>query len=67
MPTTSRPRFELYPSPELIEGIDRYRAGLPGVPPRADAARRLLEEILRAKGLMKSATAAKTPRAVTAR
>lgn len=64
MPEKSRLRFDLYPPPELVEAIDRYRARLPGVPPRAVAARLLLEEVLQEKGLLKGA---KAPRATAAR
>ena len=36
-------RFELRLPPELGDRIDRWRRGVPSLPPRADAARRLIE------------------------
>jgi hypothetical protein len=36
----------------MVEAVDRFRAQLPGVPPRAEAARMLLEEALKARGLL---------------
>ena len=54
MPSISerRLRLDLYPSPELIEALDRLRVQTPGIPSRAEAARTLLEEGLKARGLM---------------
>ena len=43
-------RFEVYPTPGLVEAIDRWRAKQDGLPPRADAARRLLVIALTAEG-----------------
>jgi hypothetical protein len=45
-------RLELYPTPELLEALDRWRAQQPGIPQRADAGRRLLEEMLTIKGVL---------------
>ena len=42
-------RFDVYPTPELLELIDRWRGQQPGVPSRAEAARRLLTDALEAK------------------
>jgi hypothetical protein len=47
-----RLRLDLYPSPELIEALDRLRAQTPGLPSRAEAARGLLEEGLKTRGLL---------------
>jgi hypothetical protein len=47
-----RLRLDLYPSPELIEALDRLRAQTPGLPSRAEAARSLLEEGLKTRGLL---------------
>lgn len=44
-----RLRFDVYPTPELLELLDQWRGQQPGVPPRAEAARRLLTEALEAK------------------
>ncbi len=38
-----KPRFEMRLSPELAEGIDRWRHEQPDLPNRAEAARRLIE------------------------
>jgi hypothetical protein len=42
-------RFDVYPTLELLELLDRWRGQQPGVPSRAEAARRLLTEALEAK------------------
>lgn len=42
-------RFDLYPSRELLRRLDRWRIEQPDAPARAEAARRLLDEALRAK------------------
>ena len=42
-------RFDVYPTPELLELIDRWRGQQPGVPSRAEAARRLLTDALEAR------------------
>ncbi len=45
-------RLELNPTPELVEALDRWRAQQPGLPPRATAARQLLEKVLAAEGAL---------------
>jgi hypothetical protein len=42
-------RFDVYPTLELLELLDRWRGQQPGVPSRAEAARRLLTEALESK------------------
>jgi hypothetical protein len=43
-------RFEIYPTPELLRALDRWRGRQDDVPPRAEAARRLLERGLTEEG-----------------
>ena len=47
-------RFELRLPPELGDRIDEWRRGVPALPPRADAARRLIEFGLAAYDLTQS-------------
>ena len=55
-------RLELNPTSELIEALDRWRAQQPGLPPRATAARQLLEKVLTAEGALPAkATVPKRP------
>jgi hypothetical protein len=42
----NRERLDIKPLPELRQAIDRWRAGQPGVPSRAAAARMILEQAL---------------------
>ena len=45
-----QPKLEIYPSPELRDALDRWRAAQPGIPSRAAAARFLLEKALAERG-----------------
>ncbi len=45
-----QPKLEIYPSPELRDALDRWRASQPGIPSRAAAARFLLEKALAERG-----------------
>lgn len=51
---TSRLRLDLYPSEELRRALDRWRIEQPGAPSRAEAGRRLLEEVLTERGYFKA-------------
>jgi hypothetical protein len=44
--------LDIYPKPELLEALDRWRGQQPGVPPRAAAARMLMEDGLIRAGVM---------------
>jgi hypothetical protein len=52
-PIVPRIRLDVYPSEEMRDALDRWRFEQPGVPNRAAAARRLLNEILVEKGCFK--------------
>jgi hypothetical protein len=53
-----RIRLDIHPSEELRLALDRWRIEQPGGPSRAEAARRLVEEGLVAKGAFKPAAKA---------
>jgi hypothetical protein len=46
-----KPRLDIYPPPEMVDALDRWRGRQPGVPTRAEAARRLVEIALEAEGV----------------
>jgi len=50
-------RLDIYPHPELVSALDRWRRDQPDLPPRAEAARRLIE-----LGLAKSDETAERPK-----
>ena len=54
-------RFDIYPQPDLLAALDRWRGAQPDVPNRAEAARRVLEEALAAKGYFKAPRKRKAP------
>lgn len=46
----SKQRLDIYPTDDLLRALDRWRAAQPGLPPRAEAARRILTDRLGALG-----------------
>lgn len=52
-PALKSRRFEMRFDSDMIERIDGWRAKQPGLPPRAEAIRRLVEQGLKASGARK--------------
>jgi hypothetical protein len=65
-PTVSdmaRLRLDIYPTPELVVALDRWRGTQEGIPSRAEVIRLLLEQALTERGFYPPAPTPKAPRA----
>jgi hypothetical protein len=56
-------RLDVYPTPDLLDAINRWRGKQPDIPPLATAVRRLVESALLAEGIRVAGKSARRQKA----